>query len=81
MTVCEACQAAEKNPQTGRYSAHCDGCKARAVAHGRKAFDASAAGKMTPEYKQVLQRVFGDDWEAGHLRVKAWQKRIKGAST
>lgn len=79
--TCEACQAAEKNPSTGRYHADCPECKARAVAHGREAFDASAAGKMTSEYKQALQRLFGDDWEAGHLRVKAWKRKIKGAST
>lgn len=77
--TCEACQAAEKNPNTGRYSAHCDGCKARALASGPELHAAVQAGDMTPEYKQALQRLFGDDWEAAHLRLKAWKRKIKGA--
>ena len=34
---------------------------------------------MTPAYKAALQVVFGDDWEAGLLRVKAWAQRINAA--
>lgn len=77
---CPACAMAESNPLTGMYRACCSQCKARALASGPELHAAVQAGDMTPEYKQALQRLFGDDWEAAHLRVKAWKKRLKGAS-
>lgn len=76
--TCQSCQSAGQNPLSGLYHSDCDGCKVRAVANGRELFDASKAGKITPEYRRALQGFFGDDWEAAHLRVKAWREKLKG---
>ena len=76
--TCEACTAAEQDPRTGLYQAHCPDCKVRMVANGLHLFEASKAGRMTPGYRKELERLFGDDWEGAHLRVKAWRERIKG---
>lgn len=75
--TCTACQAAEKNPATGRYSADCAECKARALANGFDLFESKRAGVKSPEYAAALRKVFGEgNEEAGHERVKAWSKRI-----
>lgn len=76
--TCEACTAAEQDPRTGLYQAHCPDCKVRMVANGKPFFMAEQAGRLTAEYKRVLTLAFGDDWEGAHLRVKAWRERIKG---
>lgn len=79
--TCKACESAEQNLTSGLYESDCDQCKVRAVANGRELHDAIQAGTITPEYEQVMQRMFGDDWEAtAHARVKAWKKRIKAGS-
>lgn len=75
--ICPACESAEQNPHSGLYQSECEGCKIRAIAQGKELFNASKAGKITPEYKQALQRMFGDDWEAAHLRVRAWREKQK----
>jgi len=78
MTHCDACAKASINPTSGRYAAHCDGCRARALANGRELFDSMSKGKQTPEYKEALGRVFGEgNEEAGHVRVKQWVRRIR----
>jgi hypothetical protein len=76
--TCTACLSAESDPMSGLYQANCDECKARIIANGRELFEASKAGKITPEYEEVLKRMFGDEWRAAHLRVKAWKERLKG---
>lgn len=75
--TCESCLKAEQNPRTGYFSNGCDECNARAIANGMELFEASKAGRFTERYKKALIAVFGADWEAGHLRVKHWAKRIK----
>jgi len=74
--TCPACELA-KTQYTGRYSADCDSCKVRAIANGQELFDALQAQKITPAYKAVLKKAFGDGWEAGHERVKQWRMSRK----
>ena len=70
--TCTACTAAESDPQTGRYNANCDACSVRAVAQSQQFFSARAAGEITAGYRALLNAVFGDKWQDGHERVKAW---------
>lgn len=73
--TCSSCDLANKGELTGSYQANCDECTARQFANGIDLFNARKAGEMTPEYVAILQKVWGDDWEAGHERVKAWVKK------
>lgn len=77
--TCEACQRAQINPRTGMYQADCMECTARALANSPQFFDAMKAEAMTPAYRDALQAAFGQDWKAGHERVKHWAQRIKEA--
>ncbi len=69
---CDACATARSNPNTGRYNANCEGCKARAIARGTDLWEASRAGRITPAYRAALERVFCDRWKEGHELVKSW---------
>lgn len=76
--TCQACEAAQDNPLTGRYSADCTECKARALAHGRELFESLHARKRTPEYDAALTKMFGEgNEEEGHERVRQWSRKIR----
>ncbi len=72
---CHACQEAQRNRFSGAYHANCRECSARALSHSPQFHDAQRAGVLTPAYRDALQAVFGDDWQAGHERVKSWAQR------
>jgi hypothetical protein len=75
--TCPACTAASTNPLTGRYTADCEECKARALANGAELFKSKRAGVKSPQYADALRKVFGEgNEEAGHERVRAWSKKI-----
>lgn len=76
MTACDACAIAEKRPLTGRYTIGCRECMARALAHSPQMADALEANAITSEYRAALESAFGEGWQEGHERVKAWQHRI-----
>lgn len=76
---CRSCAAAVDNPLTGLYDSGCVFCSARQLAHGIEYTRACAAGKLLPEYRDALQAVFGDEWEAGHRLVKDFARRIDEA--
>ena len=79
--TCPACTHADANPLTGRYTADCNGCKARALANGRELFESQLARKRTPEYTAALTKVFGEGNEdTGHERVRQWARKIRSAS-
>lgn len=70
---CPACELAKQGQLTGKFHADCDGCKVRAVASGRELFQAQMAGHITPEYRALLIKFFGEErWLAFHDRVKRW---------
>lgn len=75
---CEACENAEKNPLTGRYSANCQECHARALAHSFAVFESKRKGEKSPEYAAALTKVFGEGNEKeGHEKVRQWFKKIQ----
>lgn len=74
---CPACATAQADALTGHYRAGCTECAARMLAHGPEHFDAMAAAAFTPAYRSALQAVFGADWMDGHVRVRAWSRRIE----
>lgn len=75
--MCEACDLAEQNPKTGRYNADCAECNARAIACGIAVFEASQEGRVTPRLKDLLIRVYGDNWQEGLKLVNKWRERMK----
>ena len=69
---CEYCAAARATPACGLYWATCRGCQARAMANSPGYAASVAAGKFRADYKQRLQEIAGDEWEALHRQVRAW---------
>lgn len=69
---CPACTEAMRSPHSGMFQADCQDCTARALAHSPICFEAAQAGAITPAYRDALQFAFGEDWIAGHARVKRW---------
>jgi hypothetical protein len=74
---CPACADAEAHPRTsGMYRRDCLECAARMLAHAPQHFESRKAGVMTNAYRDALQHIFGNDWLAGHARVKAWSAKV-----
>ena len=78
-TACPDCAAAELNPRSPLYRAGCIECQTRHLAHSPQHWVSRAARRMMPSYVAALKAVFGDDYMAGHLRVKRWADRIEAA--
>jgi hypothetical protein len=75
--TCPHCEAYERNRLYGGYHPECEGCNIRSIA-GSPAYSYSLlAGTILSPYKARLVSVFGDDWRAGHDKVKAF---FKGAT-
>jgi hypothetical protein len=77
--TCQECTLAESDPCSAIYRIACPECEARQLAHGIEHARSRDARKMTAAYAAQLRAVFGDGWEAGHQRVKAWAMRIDAA--
>lgn len=75
---CPACTEAGQNPRSGFYRADCLECSARMLAHGPEHWEAMAVAQFTPRYAAALKAVFGERWQQGHERVRAWSKKLKG---
>lgn len=74
--ACPSCAAFAANPHSGLYHAACADCAVRAIAGSPQHFEAARAGRITDEYRALLERVFGQHWQDGHARVKAaWQSK------
>jgi hypothetical protein len=78
-TPCPECSAAEITPASPVYRAGCLECSTRHLAHLPSHWTSRAARRIMPSYRSALEAVFGDSWEAGHMRVKAWADRIESA--
>lgn len=76
MSVCPDCTAAQTDANWGGYRARCQGCQVRALASGMAFFTSKAERRITPAYRAALRTLFGDDADAGHLRVKEEFDRI-----
>ncbi len=80
---CTACAEAHRNPLTGRRSAACFECTARALAKSPQYFGSLEAGERTPAYNAELELLFGvneDDQRRAHEAVNAWARRIRQAN-
>lgn len=74
--TCEHCAAAKTDPHWPGYQAKCRGCTVRAMATGPAFFEANRDQKITPAYRQALQKLLGDDWKAAHTEVRAEFDRL-----
>lgn len=61
------------------FTANCVECQAVSIARSPVFAKAREEKKITPEYRTVLDRVFGGDWQRGHEIVKkAFEKESTG---
>jgi hypothetical protein len=79
MTDCRYCESAKAEPDYPVYFARCVGCGTRALAQSPIYFASAQRGRLDSPYRKELGLLFGDDFEAGHLLVKAEAARIKAA--
>jgi hypothetical protein len=76
--TCESCQASMPDPCNAVHlRANCDGCRARVLAATGEHVESLEVGSITPRYRAVLERVFGERWKQGHELVKQWGSRIR----
>lgn len=68
---CPACAKAIENPLTGLTTAGCVGCAIRELARSPQFHRAKVTGSLGTDYVAKLKAIFGDDWLAGHDKVKA----------
>jgi hypothetical protein len=72
--TCPDCDHAKQHPNTGRYTAGCKGCCARALAKSHQFHDSHRAGTITPDYRRMLAQFFPDVPTAdAHRLVKEWK--------
>jgi hypothetical protein len=71
---CEYCAAARIDPNSGLYMATCRNCLARALSHQPGYAASVAAGKFRADYLNQLKAIAGDEWEALHRQVRAWDR-------
>ena len=77
--ACPSCAIADIDPLTGHYHIGCDECSTRQIAHGQEHWTSQAARRILPAYQSLLESTFGPEWQAGHMKVKAWSQRIDAA--
>lgn len=80
MSPCLACKRAESAPRIDEFTAHCESCKARALAVTGAHLASKTAGKMTTDYLSALKAMFGQEWEPGALQVRAWGETLHRAA-
>jgi hypothetical protein len=69
---CEGCTLFASDALSGLYIAGCMDCNIRRLANSIEHADARMRCRMTPAYVAKLRAVFGNGWEKGHMRVKAF---------
>lgn len=74
---CAACKAAEREPRADYFRAGCSSCEARALAVTGAHLESLKANSLTPQYRQALITLFGDQWREGHEEVKRWAMQIE----
>jgi len=70
--TCQHCEAARQGKHVATINSGCQGCIAREIAHGPQFHESRKAARMTPAYKALLKRYYGDAWVRGHQLVKEW---------
>jgi hypothetical protein len=69
--ACPDCDRAESHPRTGRFSANCLRCAARALAQSPEFHEAATSGVQTPRYRAALA-----DCGVAHESVREWARRL-----
>ena len=77
---CADCDRAKVNPTRDAFTAHCEGCKARALAAIGAHIESQALKVITPQYRTALEKVFGERWKQGAELTKQWAERIEAAA-
>lgn len=77
---CRSCADTEREPLLDLFSKGCMSCEARALASIGAHVESAEAGSITPRYREVLEKVFGDRWMQGHELVRKWAERITQAA-
>ena len=75
--TCKSCQLAQRTPRSAEFTAGCMSCKARALAGIGGHLASKEAGRVLPNYRDTLERLFGADWTQGAQMVKEWALSIK----
>lgn len=78
--TCKECTDAEADPTRDGFKTHCRSCEARALASIGAHIESSELRAITPQYRATLERIFGEDWKAGHELVRTWGQRIAAAA-
>jgi hypothetical protein len=68
--TCQACAEFAANSQSHSFYPGCTECIARGLSRSPIYWNAAQADAMTPSYRHALQNAFGENWKAGHARVK-----------
>ncbi len=77
MTECVHCIAAIADPKHGQGDKGCRDCLARDIARSPEAWASRRQGLMTVGLKQLIRRVFGENWKEWAPRVKFWGEHCK----
>jgi hypothetical protein len=76
MTCIVCSTAAKANPRTVEYGNACQSCAARILAATGAHLESQDRGFLTSEYRWVLEKFFGADWEAGARLTKEWGAKM-----
>jgi hypothetical protein len=77
---CDACAAAEHDPDHATYHGACRMCTARMLAHGSDRWRETPDPDDLPEtFRDILRDFFGVGWRMWGEKVHDWAKRIQAA--
>jgi len=75
-TSCDFCERAERDPNSPFVHGYCRGCRIRGFAEGYPFWVSRRDKRLSEDYRQALERSFGDGWKAAHEEIKAEAERI-----
>lgn len=73
---CSSCHRALREPRINEFTAGCGSCRARALAAIGAHEESRDSGRMTPQYRGALDKLFGDGWQVGNQLTKDWATRM-----
>lgn len=76
--TCTWCEKAKADPRRDDWApgGRCEGCKGRAFAAVGMYVQQALAEDMSIDYRQALERMFGERWQQGHVKVRFWTQVI-----
>lgn len=69
--TCPACSRYASNRLSGHFEAECRACQIREIALGPLFYTSLKAKRITKAYRDHMESLFSNGWEATHLEVKA----------